>query len=78
VVADVLARAKIVSLLLFKVAFILYFVFDAFNGNFCDDANNDILPKPFQECSQFGRILNINRLTVNAVESSVDDLLHKS
>jgi len=42
--------------LLLKVAFILYFIFDAFNGNFSDDDNyddnNDILPKPFQGCSQ--------------------------
>jgi hypothetical protein len=35
--------------LLLKVAFILYFVFDAFNGIFSDDDNdNAILPKPFQ------------------------------
>jgi len=41
--------------LLLKIAFILYFIFDAFNGNFSDDdnnENNDILPKPFQGCSQ--------------------------
>jgi hypothetical protein len=41
--------------LLLKVAFALYFIFDAFNGNFSDDDNDnndDILPKPFQEYSQ--------------------------
>jgi hypothetical protein len=54
VVADVLARVRIVSLFVVQGSFYsLFHFFDAFNGNFSDDDNNnDILPKPFQGCSQ--------------------------
>jgi hypothetical protein len=50
VVADVLVRAKIVSLFVVVLAS-LFFIsfFDAFDGNFSDD---DVLPEPFQGCSQ--------------------------
>jgi hypothetical protein len=47
---------RIVSLFVAQGSFYPLFVFDAFNGNFSDDENNndnnDILPKPFQGCSQ--------------------------
>jgi hypothetical protein len=53
---------RLQAFLLLKVTFILYFIFDAFNGNFSDDDNydnkNNILPNLSKGVLKLGRVLN--------------------